>query len=294
MGSPLTEKGRSDDEGPQHVVALPPFYMSATEVTLDSFLAYLREVGPRDVEELVEIERWRRTIPAKPLDREAAAEGVSNGDVYSPTALVRVGIPYGSLGGDRACPVTGITWMNAVNYCRWLRAKTGKAYRLPTEAEWEYACRAGSTRAYSFGESAERLPSFAWFRANSDGGPQQVGLKRPNAWGLYDMHGNALEWCHDLYDPRAYAKCPDQGLAKEPHGPSQPTTPADSPTRQRPSFHVTRGGSYDDPPSALRSANRIPETAAWRACDPQVPHSRWWLPQMAVGFRVVVEAESEK
>jgi formylglycine-generating enzyme required for sulfatase activity len=97
-------------------------------------------------------------------------------------------------------PVENVTWDNAVEFCRKLSEKTGKAVRLPTEAEWEYACRAGSKTRYSFGDSDSALGNYVWYGANSGGKLHPVGQKKPNAYGLYDMHGNVFEWCADWYD----------------------------------------------------------------------------------------------
>lgn len=97
-------------------------------------------------------------------------------------------------------PVIGVSWHNAVAYCVWLSEKTGKAYRLPSEAEWEYACRAGSTSKWYFGDNEEELEEYAWYSKNSDRTTHLVGEKLPNDFGLYDIHGNVWEWCEDWYD----------------------------------------------------------------------------------------------
>ena len=158
MGSPDSEQGRGDNEGPQHeVVITKPFYVGVTEVTQAQYEAVMG------------------TNPSK---------------FKWPTN-----------------PVDSVIWDEAVEFCRRLSEKTGKAVRLPTEAEWEYACRAGSKMRFSFGGSDSALGDYAWYGSNSgdSGGVQfrthPVGQKRPNAWGLYDMHGNVYEWCADGYGP---------------------------------------------------------------------------------------------
>jgi formylglycine-generating enzyme required for sulfatase activity len=102
-------------------------------------------------------------------------------------------------------PAVYVTWDDAQAFCRKLSEQEGKTYRLPTEAEWEYACRAGTSTLYSFGDDASRLGEYAWFTKNAaDAGESyahKVGTKRPNPWGLYDMHGNVCEWCQDWYGP---------------------------------------------------------------------------------------------
>ncbi len=97
-------------------------------------------------------------------------------------------------------PITSVSWHDAKAYCDWLSEKTGDEYRLPTEAEWEYACRAGTTTKWSFGDDEEELEKYAWYRENSNRTTHPVGEKKPNPWGLYDMHGNVWEWCEDWYD----------------------------------------------------------------------------------------------
>lgn len=97
-------------------------------------------------------------------------------------------------------PIIGISWEDATAYCKWLSKKTGDKYRLPREAEWEYACRAGTKTKWSFGDDEKELEKYAWYDKNSDDTTHEVGKKLPNPWGLYDMHGNVWEWCEDWYD----------------------------------------------------------------------------------------------
>ena len=147
----------------------------------------------------------------------------------------------------------------------------GQAVPPATEAEWEYAARAGTTSAYGPATDAENLGDYAWYEDNSDFGPGAVATKKPNAWGFYDMQGNVREWVHDFYQPNGYADAATKN----------PTGPADG------KVHVARGGCYDSPPADLRCAARAFEEDWWRMNDPQIPKSKWWLPQIDfIGFRV--------
>jgi formylglycine-generating enzyme required for sulfatase activity len=165
---------------------------------------------------------------------------------------------------------------------------TGNFYRLPTEAEWEYACRAGSSDAFSFGEDLEVLDDYAWYSSNSNDKYQLVGTKKPNAWGLYDMHGNVAEWTLDQYLPIAYRQRKGEVL-----------NPFQQPSKIYPK--VVRGGSWMDSPKRLRSASRRPSSKKWKMRDPQIPKSEWWHTDAPfVGFRIVrpyktpLEAEQKK
>ncbi|KOR28712.1 hypothetical protein TI04_10365, partial [Achromatium sp. WMS2] len=111
-------------------------------------------------------------------------------------------------------PVINVTWDDAVAYTKWLSQQTGKDYRLPTEAQWEYAARAGSTSRYFFGDDANRLGDYAWYYYNSNSKTHPVGQKQPNAWGLYDVHGNVWEWTQDRWHAN-YNGAPTDGSARE-------------------------------------------------------------------------------
>ncbi|AMV37581.1 formylglycine-generating enzyme family protein [Planctomyces sp. SH-PL62] len=170
----------------------------------------------------------------------------------------------------------------AMEYCYWLSRKTGKTYRLPTEAEWEYACRAGTETAYSFGGDPEKLKEYAWYFDDAET-PMPVGKKKPNPWGLHDMHGNVAEWCLDRYAADAYSRLPQD-------------RPAVGPTllpKEAPYPHVARGGSWDDPAADCRSAARRGSDPSWNELDPD--GSIWWVWDAPfVGFRVVRAVEEQE
>lgn len=247
IGSGSKEAGRDEDESPQKKITLSAFWMSEHEVTFGEWDVFFKNL---DV----------------PQTKAIAIDAVSR-----PTAQY-IDLTWG-MGRDNKHPTNSMSQAAAIMYCKWLYAKTGIFYRLPTEAEWEYACRAGSTKAFSFGDDAQRLKEYAYFKENSANKFQKVGQLKPNAWGLYDMLGNLSEWTLDQYDPIAYQKLSDKDPLKPP-GPRYP--------------RVVRGGSYLTDAKACRCANRIASLTDWNKRDPQIPKSRWWLTDgMSVGFRLV-------
>ena len=163
--------------------------------------------------------------------------------------------------GIEGFPAISMTQHAANKYAEWLSQKTGQFYRLPTEAEWEYACHAGTTTAYSFGDDAKELVKYAYFASNSGGKYQKVGLKLPNPWGLYDMHGNVMEWTLDQYSADFYAH-----------------SPASNPRNQatKPYPHSVRGGSWQDPAEMLTCSARVASDPSWKEQDPQLPKSVWY------------------
>ena len=260
MGSPPFEKGRKPDEGPQHQVRIEPFWMGKREVTWDEYDIWSFNL---------DIQR-RKVLRQKSGRTDAAADAVTR-----PTK------PYTDMTfdmGHDGFPAICMTQLAAKMYCKWLSAKTGHYYRLPTEAEWEYACRAGTMTAYSCGDDPKKLSDFAWIEANSGEKYHKVGLKKPNPWGLYDMHGNVAEWVLDQYRPDFYAQ-----LSKK----KQPVTePLALPTKVY--GRVVRGGSWEEDAAQARSAARVFSIPEWKVQDPQIPQSIWYFTDAKhVGFRVV-------
>ncbi|MFN8006640.1 MAG: formylglycine-generating enzyme family protein [Terriglobia bacterium] len=270
MGSPSAEAQKFPDEGPQHEVVLPPFWMEKTEVTWDEY------------------DLFAFSLDIKRKKQQGVDLNSQSGSEKSADAVTRPTPPYAdeTFGlGREGQPVICITHHAAMEYCHWLSVKTGKVYRLPTEAEWEYACRAGTRTEYSFGDNAANLGEFAWYGSNSHGKPQKVGTKKPNPWGLYDMHGNAAEWVLDEYDAKFYSTFKDGTPA---------IAPVFIPTEKH-YPHVVRGGSWDDEAPLLRSAARRASNDDWSMLDPQQPKSIWWHTNATfVGFRVVRALEEQE
>jgi len=209
-------------------VEVPSFWIGKTEVTWDEYDVFTFRLD---------------------LTEQQRAAGID--------ARSRPTKPYGAQDrgfGHHGYPALGISFFGAEQYCRWLSAKTKKKYRLPTEAEWEYACRAGAEA----GPLAEaELDKVAWFWENADDKTHPVGQKQPNAWGVYDLLGNVAEWC--------------VGMGGTP---------------------VVRGGSFDDPAAKVHCQARKLDTPDWDAGDPQFPKGKWWLSDAPfAGFRVVCEVE---
>jgi eukaryotic-like serine/threonine-protein kinase len=231
MGSPKDEKDRAVDEGPQHEVEITrPFYLGVYPVTKGQFAAFVKDDGYQTQNEKSKLGppfgSWQHPF-----------------DGYNPT--------------DED-PVVCVSWNEAVKFCEWLSKKEKKTYQLPTEAQWEYACRVGTTTAYSFGDDAKDLGDYGWCFDNSGQHTQPVGGKKPNPWGLYDMHGDIFQWCADYYDKDYYGKSPGKDPQNLDKGDSR----------------VIRGGCWHAIPKLCRSANRN-----WNKQD---------LSTYDFGFRVVM------
>lgn len=276
MGSPKNEQFRADDEGPQHKVNISRFFMSEVEVTWDQYWAFYGETMSEG-----------HTPPEKVYANNSRPDLDA---VSGPTAPF--GNPDQGWGMDDDRPALTMTHYAAETFCLWLSLKTGKKYRLPTEAEWEYAARAGSQDAYPFegkprqytseglgkkifGTDTTVIKRYAVYKETAKGRTQSPNAVKANAFGLKNMAGNVLEYCSDWYAPDYYT----EAEATDPKGPETGTE------------HVVRGGLYADDASLLRSAARgCTHHDEWLSTDPQNPKSIWWYSDIkGIGFRVVCE-----
>ncbi len=279
MGSPAFEQYRREDEGPAHEVEIRSFWMGRTEVTWREWDRFYRETGTR-------------------------FKAISAADMAGLDAITGPTPPYGSPDqgwGRGSRPAITITHEAARQYCRWLSRVTGVTYRLPTEAEWEYAARSGTSGPYFFpgnpadytrrrwintiiGADTAVIQRFAWYDMNSGGRTHPAGMKRRNPFGLENMYGNIKEFCLDWYAADAYSRGTEQGTLLDPTGPAAGKE------------HVIRGGSYASDAADLRSAARDhTREEAWQLTDPQEPKSIWWYSDcFDVGFRIVREHHRNK
>lgn len=246
MGSPEKEKGHRPDEGPVAKITLDSFWIGEHEVTYEEYILFQDEAqDPAPVPDGI-------TRPSPPY--------------------IDFTLGMGKTGGF---PANSMSQYAAIMYCKWLYKKTGIFYRLPTEAEWEYACRAGASTAYPFGDDETLLKEYAWYGKNSDNKYHPVKQLKPNTWGLYDMLGNVAEWTLDQYVPDYFERVKSS--------PANPAVPAVT------KYPITlRGGSFRDEATKLRAAARLPSERKWNARDPQIPRSKWWNTDAPfIGFRVV-------
>jgi len=260
MGSSADQRYVRPDQLPPHRVKLEPFWIGKFEVTWNEYNAFVFD----DIE--------RRQASPPPLDGGTDPRLV---DAVTHPTLPYVDMDFGM--GKNGYPAIGMTQHAANKYCQWLSSKTGHFYRLPTEAEWEYSARAGSTNTWFFGEDETKLADYAWFETNSDFTYHKVGRKLPNAWGLHDVLGNVSEWVLDQYDEDYYRRCVANGTVVQPW--NQATKPYP---------HSVRGGSWRDPAPDVHCAARGHSTPDWKAADPQLPKSLFWFRSCDfVGFRIV-------
>lgn len=280
MGSPEEEAFRNPDESPQHEVSLSPFFMAETETTWDQYWAFYAETMSEGRTPPETVYENNRNIP----DADA---------ISGPTPPF--GYPDQGWGqGDY--PAITMTHYAAEIFCRWLSEKTGKKYRLPTEAEWEYAARGGTKTPYFFPGSprdfSDRgflrnilkpktagITSYVIYNKNGESRTHSPSQVNPNPFGLKNMSGNVMEYTADRYDPKAYAK--RSGVTRDPC-----VTEGEE--------WVVRGGFYASDAADLRSASRAhTQHDDWLRTDPQQPKSIWWYSDMkGIGFRVVCEPET--
>ena len=271
IGSPEKEASRKEDEGPQFTIIVEPLWVAKTELTWAEYKTFLKTY---DI--------------FKRLSRQGIrkASGLDQVDAITvPTPLYEPSHTY-EHGDDPKQPAVTMTQYAAKQYTKWLSGLTSIEYRLPTEGEWEYAARAGTKTAYSFGDDPSQLGEYAAFADNSPEGAPKVGSKKPNPFGLHDMHGSVWEWTLDHYSADGYAQIPGAGSADKKLTVSQ----AFLGPKAKDSRSV-RGGGWQDSPERLRSAARLGSVDEdWKDFDPNVPKSPWWYttdPSRMVGMRLV-------
>ncbi len=275
IGSPENEEFRKDDEGPQKEVKISPFFMAEVEVTWDEYLAFYVATAAEG-----------RSTDTEGIRTHADVDGISG-----PTP------PYGQPDqnwGLGKRPAITMSFHSAETYCKWLSEVTGKTYRLPTEAEWEYAARGGSETAFFFvgepkefaekgfignlfGKSSNLINKYVIYDKDSRMKTAEPDAVEANPFGLKNMLGNANEYCSDWYAADAYAKLTNGAM--DPKGPATGKE------------HVIRGGSFKSEIGQVRNASRnYTKTASWLKTDPQMPKSIWWLSDCNdISFRVVCE-----
>ncbi len=281
MGSTEKEAFHKADESPVREVTISPFFMAEVEVTWDQYWAFYGQT-------MSEGRTSPESVYANNTNPDVDVDGISG-----PTPPF--GFPDQGWGaGDR--PAITMTHYAAETFCQWLSLKTGKKYRLPTEAEWEYAARGGTETAYFFAGNpkdysdqgfwrkffsakTEEISSYVIYSKNSKNKTQEPSAVKANPFGLKNMLGNVMEYCADKYDPEAYSKT--EASVKDPIS----TTGEE---------WVVRGGNYTSDAENLRCASRdFTKHEAWLKTDPQQPQSIWWYSDIkGIGFRVVCEPDS--
>ncbi len=278
MGSPETEAFRTEDEGPQRELEISRFYMGEVEVSWNEYWAF-----------------FSQTMSEGRIDHELIYANNAN----QPDAISGPTPPFGNPDqgwGSGKRPAITMSHYAAQIYCQWLSKMTGKKYRLPTEAEWEYSCRAGTETAYFFegdpkkfsseglgkrifGVDTTNINGHVVYALNSGDKTREPSFVRANPYGLKNMSGNVFEYCSDWYAADAYSLT--ENNVKNPKGPESGTE------------YVIRGGNYTSEAGELRSASRAStETEAWLKTDCQQPKSIWWFSDIkGIGFRLVCEAD---
>lgn len=262
---------KDDPENPSYPlpidVKIEPFWMGRYEVTwaeYDEFTGILEA-----------FKAFERSGQRKVTSENQA------GSVTVPCVLYEPSLYYPQTADKKdwpSHPAAGMTQYAARQYTKWLSKLSGDFYRLPSDVEWEYACRAGSSTSYSFGEETDQLGDYAWYRENSEDDTHPIGLKKSNDWGLHDMHGNVSEWVLDQFSEQHV------GLRM---AVSAGLPPIHWPTR--PHERTVRGGSWNSWPTDCRTVSRFGSTVDWQEWDPQLPRDPHWLAsdvQRQIGFRI--------
>lgn len=247
MGAASDDYSRDGDEKPAHQVVVGDFWMGKYEITWEQYDAFVHAVFEDD--------RFKSKSTLQNLGIDAVSAATP------PYMEMSFGM------GKGTHPAVNITQYAALMYCKWLTAKTGEFYRLPTEAEWEYVCKTGNT------DKVSDLKTVGWFDENTDIKYGKTGTKKANALGIHDLLGNVSEWVLDQYHSNYYAKSPK-------------SNPWNVPTKLYP--RVVRGGSWKDTADKLCCTSREKSKSDWKRRDPQIPKSNWWHTNAPfVGFRVV-------
>ncbi|PQO37137.1 transcriptional regulator [Blastopirellula marina] len=266
LGSPDSEVGHRLAEAPQIEVEVRPFWMAEYETTWKQFKPFMELYSPfKDFE-------YRGVRKVTEQNRIDA--------ITAPTPLYEPGFTF-EYGEDPQLPAVTMTNYSARQYTKWLSGITGNQYRLPCEAEWEYAALGGADTAYHFGNDPAKLDEYAWYSGNSDETPHVVKGKKPNQYGLYDMHGNVWEWVLDQYSDQGFARLEGKQL-KALDTVAWPTEPDPL---------MVKGGGWDEVAQNVRAASKMGSSDIdWKQEDPCIPMSPWWFtsfPSTVVGFRVI-------
>jgi len=239
----------------KHEIEVSSFWISTYEISWDVYTLFME----RNIDEL-------------PSSFKKGSEVFIDVDGVSSATTPYMEMSFGM--GTNGYPAINMTQFAASKFCEWLSSITGNYYRLPTEAEWEYACKAGSNSDYHFGDDSSKLGEYAWYSDNSNGSYHRIGTKKPNALGLYDMHGNVSEWTIDTYSVDKYK---NRNTLKNPFYITKNKYPK-----------VIRGGSWNDDATRLKSSRRDLSTKELQKRDPQIPKSKWWNTDAPyIGFRIV-------
>ena len=265
MGSPKSEPGHREDEGPQVKVTVDPMWVAKTEVTWAQYKQFMNLYD--------QFKKFEEQKIRSVGDNLADA-------VTAPTPLYDETYTY-EYGQEDQQPAVTMSQYGAQQFTKWLSKLTGMQLRLPTEAEWEYAARAGTTTEYIFGDTTDNVDAYAWYFDNADEGQAHVGKKKPNAFGLHDMCGNAAEWTVNKYTANGYKAY----VGKANNATEMVVWP-----KTDDSSCVVRGGSWEDFAKDLRVAQRLESNYSdWKDTDPQEPKSPWWMtddPVRGIGMRV--------